>query len=64
LAAILEKIIADGKDHVEMNVLHKCGLSRKGIEACLACDPGEFGDSPFKDEFKALMQVLKIRAEE
>ncbi len=35
-----------------------------GIEACLACDPGEFGDSPFEDELKALMQVLKIRAEE
>ncbi len=35
-----------------------------GIEACLACDPGEFGDSPSEDELKALMQVLKLRAEE
>lgn len=64
LAVILQKIVADGKDHVEMYVLHKRCLSRKGIEASLACDPGEFGDSPFGDELKALMQVLKIKAEE
>ncbi|MBN8285566.1 MAG: hypothetical protein J0L98_20580 [Zoogloea sp.] len=41
----------------------KRDLSRKDVEACLACDPGEFGDSPFEDEVQALMQVLKIKAE-
>lgn len=59
-----EREIADSKDHVEMNFLHKHYLSRQDIEACLACDLSEFDDSPFKDEVRALMQVLKAKADE
>jgi len=59
-----EREIADSEVHVEMNFLHKHYLSRKDIEACLACDLGEFDDSPFRDEVQALMQVLRTKAEE
>src|SRR5690606_6991051 len=55
---------ADSQVHVEMNFLHKHYLSRKDIEACLACDLSEFDDSPFRCEVQALMQVLQTKAEE
>lgn len=58
-----EREIADSEVHVEMNFLHKHYLSRKDIEACLACNLGEFDDSPFRDEVQALTQVLKTKAE-
>lgn len=58
-----EREIADSDVHVEMNFLHKHYLSRKDIEACLACNLGEFDDSPFRDEVQALTQVLKTKAE-
>lgn len=56
--------IADSEVHVEINFLHKHYLSRKDIEACLACDLSEFDDSPFRGEVQALMQVLQTKAEE
>lgn len=59
-----EREIADIEVHVEMNFLHKHYLSRKDIEACLACDLNEFDDSPFRGEVQALMQVLQTKAEE
>jgi hypothetical protein len=59
-----EREIADSEVHVEMNFLHKHYLSRKDIEACLACDLSEFDDSPFRCEVQALMQVLQTKAEE
>lgn len=58
-----EREIADSEVHVEMNFLHKHYLSRKDIEACLACNLGEFDDGPFRDEVQALTQVLKTKAE-
>ena len=58
-----EREIADSEVHVEMNFLHKHYLSRKDLEACLACNLGDFDDSPFRDEVQALMQVLKTKAE-
>lgn len=58
-----EREIADSEVHVEMNFLHKHYLSRKDIETCLACNLGEFDDSPFRDEVQALTQVLKTKAE-
>lgn len=59
-----EREIADSEVHVEMNFLHKHYLSRKDIEACLACDLSEFDTSPFRGEMEALMQVLQTKAEE
>jgi len=59
-----EREIADSEVHVEINFLHKHYLSRKDIEACLACDLSEFDDSPFRGEVQALMQVLQTKAEE
>ncbi len=59
-----EREIADSEVHVEMNFLHKHYLSRKDIEACLACDLSEFDASPFRGEVQALMQVLQTKAEE
>jgi hypothetical protein len=59
-----EREIADSEVHVEMNFLHKHYLSRKDIEACITCDLGEFDNSPFRDEVRTLMQVLKAKAEE
>ena len=59
-----EREIADSEVHVEMNFLHKHYLSRKDIEACLACDLSEFDASPFRGEVEALMQVLQTKAEE
>ena len=59
-----EREIADIEDHVEMSFVHKHYLSRKDIEACLACDLSEFDDSPFRGEVQALMQVLQTKAEE
>ncbi|MEI7188551.1 hypothetical protein [Dickeya dianthicola] len=59
-----EREIADSEVHVEMNFLHKHYLSRKDIEACLACDLREFDDSPFQGEVQALMQVLQTKVEE
>ena len=59
-----EREIADSEVHVEMNFLHKHYLSRKDIEACLACDLSEFDDSPFRGEVQALMQVLQTKTEE
>ena len=59
-----EREIADSEVHVEMNFLHKHYLSRKEIEACLACDLSEFDASPFRGEVQALMQVLQTKAEE
>lgn len=59
-----EREIADSEVHVEMNFLHKHYLSRKAIEACLACDLSEFDASPFRGEVDALMQVLQTKAEE
>ncbi|WP_019646311.1 hypothetical protein [Novispirillum itersonii] len=59
-----EREIADSDVHVEMNFLHKHYLSRKDIEACLACDLSEFDASPFRGEIQALMQVLQTKAEE
>lgn len=59
-----EREIADSEVHIEMNFLHKHYLSRKDIEACLACNLGEFDDSPFRDEVQALVQVLKTKTEE
>ena len=47
-----------------MNFLHKHYLSRKDIEACLACDLSEFDASPFRGEVEALIQVLQTKAEE
>lgn len=47
-----------------MNFLPKRARSRKDIEACLTCNPGQFDDSPLGDEVKAPMQVLKTNAEE
>lgn len=58
-----EREIADSEVHVEMNFLHKHYLSRKDLEACLACNLGDFDDSPFRDEVQALMLVLKTKAE-
>lgn len=59
-----EREIADSEVHVEMNFLYKHYLSRKDIEACLACDLSEFDASPFRGEVQALMQVLQTKAEE
>lgn len=59
-----EREIADSEVHVEINFLHKHYLSRKDIEACLACDLSEFNNSPFRGEVQALMQVLQTKAEE
>ena len=59
-----EREIADSEVHVEMNFLHKHYLSRKDIEACLACDLSEFDASTFRGEVEALMQVLQTKAEE
>lgn len=59
-----EREIADIEVHVEMNFLHKHYLSHKDIEACLACDLGEFDASPFRGEIQALMQVLQTKTEE
>jgi hypothetical protein len=59
-----EREIADSEVHVEMNFLHRHYQSRKGIEACLACDLSEFDASPFRGEGGALMQVLQSKAEE
>ncbi len=59
-----EREIADSEVHVEMNFLHKHYLSRKDIEACLACDLSEFDASPFRGEVEALMRVLQTKAEE
>ncbi|HBP0274486.1 TPA: hypothetical protein ACQGPN_002313 [Pseudomonas aeruginosa] len=59
-----ERQIADSEVHVEINFLHKHYLSRKDIEACLACDLSEFNNSPFRGEVQALMQVLQTKAEE
>ena len=59
-----EREIADSEVHVDMNFLHKHYLSRKDIEACLACDLSEFDASPFRGEVQALMQVLQTKAEE
>ncbi|KAB0585113.1 hypothetical protein F7Q92_01085 [Ideonella dechloratans] len=59
-----EREIADSEVHVEMNFLHKHYLSRKDIEACLACDLSEFDASPFRGEVQALMRVLQTKAEE
>jgi hypothetical protein len=59
-----EREIADSEVHVEMNFLHKHYLSRKDIEACLACDLSEFDASPFRGEVEALRQVLQTKAEE
>ncbi|HDV4112532.1 hypothetical protein IEG03_30940 [Pseudomonas aeruginosa] len=59
-----EREIADSEVHVEMNFLHKHYLSRKDLEACLACNIGNFDDSPFSDEVQELMQVLQTKAEE
>ena len=59
-----EREIADSEVHVEMNFLHKHYLSRKDIEACLACDLSEFDASPFRGEVEALIQVLQTKAEE
>lgn len=59
-----EREIADSEVHVEMNFLHKHYLSRKDIEACLACDLSEFDASPLRGEVEALMQVLQTKEEE
>ncbi|MCI3204835.1 MULTISPECIES: hypothetical protein [Pandoraea] len=59
-----EREIADSEVHVEINFLHKHYLSRKNIEACLACNLDEFDDNPLRDEVQALMQVLKAKVEE
>lgn len=59
-----EREIADSEVHVEMNFLHKHYLSRKDIEACLACNLSEFDASPFRGEVQALMQVLQTKTEE
>lgn len=59
-----EREIADCEVHIEMNFLHKHYLSRKDIEACLACDLTEFDDSPFRGEVQTLMQGLQAKAEE
>ncbi|MGU5753863.1 hypothetical protein ACV1EG_13495 [Aeromonas caviae] len=59
-----EREIADSAVHVEMSFLHKHYLSRKDIEACLACDLSEFDDSQFWGEVEALMKVLQTKAEE
>ncbi|MDU7580481.1 hypothetical protein [Aeromonas sp.] len=59
-----EREIADINDHVEMNFLHKHYLSRKDIEACLACDLSEFDTNPFKDEVQELVDALRARQED
>lgn len=59
-----EREIADVNDHVEISLLHKHYLSRKDIEACLACDLSEFDESAYKDEVHALVRALKARWEE
>lgn len=59
-----EREIADREVHVEINFLHKHYLSRKDIEACLACDLSEFDDSPFRGEVQELVQELQKKMED
>jgi hypothetical protein len=59
-----EREIADSEVHVEINFLHKHYLSRKDIEACLACDLSEFDDSPFRGEVQVLVQELQKKMED
>ncbi|WP_277184011.1 hypothetical protein [Caballeronia sp. BR00000012568055] len=59
-----EREIADSEVHVEINFLHKHYLSRKDIEACLACDLSEFDGSPFRDEVQTLMKALQNKVED
>ncbi|MCY1540610.1 hypothetical protein D9M68_762600 [compost metagenome] len=59
-----EREIADINDHVEISFLHKHYLSRKDIEACLACELSEFDASPFKGEVQALVGALHARLDD
>jgi hypothetical protein len=59
-----DREIEDTAVHVEMRFLHKHYLSRKDIEACLACDLGEFDHNPFQAEVQALVHVLRERVED
>ncbi|WP_047303624.1 hypothetical protein [Pseudomonas fluorescens] len=59
-----DREIADAADHVEINFLHKHYLSRKDIETCLACDLGEFNDSPFLGEVHALVNLIREKMED
>ncbi|MCU1754145.1 hypothetical protein [Pseudomonas helleri] len=59
-----EREIEDTAVHVELSFLHKHYLSRKDIEACLACDLGEFDGSFFQAEVQMLVQVLREKVED
>jgi hypothetical protein len=56
-----EREYADADIHLEQQFLHKHYLSRKDIEACLACNVNEFDTSPFADEVQILIQALNSR---
>lgn len=59
-----EREIEDTAVHVELSFLHKHYLSRKDIEACLACDLGEFDGSFFQAEVQMLVHVLREKVED